>query len=103
MAQPGENVYELRSKKIPQQQPQEAGITSLEPVLPSSQEAEQCTLGAIFLDEANLAKARAIIEPNDFLNDLHRETFKTCISLADRNDPIDLVSVKDELVKTRVL
>jgi replicative DNA helicase len=68
--------------------------------LPHNLEAEKCVLGAILIDNASFSQAAEVIDSNDFFRDAHRRIFEQMVGLSERNQPIDPVTLKDELVRT---
>jgi replicative DNA helicase len=67
--------------------------------LPHNLEAEKCVLGAILINNQAFNQAAEVIVPEDFFRDAHRRIYERMIELTDRNDPVDLVTLKDELVR----
>jgi replicative DNA helicase len=65
--------------------------------LPHNLEAEKSVLGAILLNNHAFNQAAEIIDAEDFFRDAHRRIFEKMVLLTDRNDPVDLVTLKDEL------
>ncbi|MGQ0733510.1 MAG: replicative DNA helicase [Acidobacteriota bacterium] len=65
--------------------------------LPHNLDAERSVLGAILIDNEAFNVAAAAITPRAFFRDAHRRIFDCMISLAERSQPIDLVTLKDEL------
>lgn len=70
---------------------------------PQSIEAEQATLGSIFLDTDSLITAMEYIEPQDFYRRSHQVIYKTMIDLNNRNEAIDVVTVKELLEQDNLL
>jgi replicative DNA helicase len=68
--------------------------------LPHNLEAEKCVLGAVLIDNQAYNQATEIIAPEDFFRDAHRRIFEKMVSLSERNEPIDLVTLKDELTRS---
>ncbi|HEY6393776.1 MAG TPA: replicative DNA helicase, partial [Candidatus Binataceae bacterium] len=66
-------------------------------VPPQNLEAEQSVLGAILLDNDASNQAIEILSPDDFYRDAHREIFRAMIELADRNQPVDAITLTDML------
>lgn len=66
-------------------------------VPPQSIEAEQATLGSIFLEADALITAMEYIVPEDFYRRGHQLIFRGMIQLNDRNEAIDVVTVKELL------
>jgi replicative DNA helicase len=65
--------------------------------LPHNLEAEKCVLGAILINNAAFNQAAEVIDAQDFFRDAHRRIFDRMVALQERNQPIDLVTLKDEL------
>ncbi len=68
--------------------------------LPHNLEAEKCVLGAILINNHAFNQAAEVIDAGDFFREAHRRIFEKMVSLTDRSQPVDLVTLKDELVKT---
>ena len=73
--------------------------TAAERTLPHNLDAERSILGAIlvFNDAYNLAVQ--VVEPRDFYRDAHRRIFEGMISLNERNQAIDFITLKEELAR----
>jgi replicative DNA helicase len=65
--------------------------------LPHNLEAEKCVLGAILINNQAFNQAAEVIDAHDFFRDAHRRIFEKMIGLTDRSEPVDLVTLKDEL------
>jgi replicative DNA helicase len=74
-----------------------------ERTLPSNLEAERTVLGAILVDNAAFNSAAEILSREDFYRDAHRRIFEAMGVLAERSQPIDLVTLKDELTRQSAL
>jgi len=70
-----------------------------ERTLPHNLEAERSVLGAILLHNDAFNLAAEVIDSDDFFRDAHRRIFDKMVKLAERNDAIDLVTLKDELAR----
>ncbi|NGP45217.1 replicative DNA helicase [Bacillaceae bacterium SIJ1] len=70
---------------------------------PQNTEAEQAVLGAVFLDPASLTTASEIVVPEDFYKTTHQRIFETMLVLAEKNEPVDLVTVTSELADHKIL
>jgi hypothetical protein len=68
--------------------------------LPHSLEAERSVLGAIVLDNEAITPAKRIVVPGDFYLPQHGPIFNCMLHLAEKRSPIDLVTLKDELIRT---
>ena len=67
--------------------------------LPHNLEAERSVLGAILINNHAFNQAAEVIDAQDFFRDAHRRIFEKMITLTDRSDPVDLVTLKDELAR----
>ena len=65
--------------------------------LPSNIEAERSVLGAILLDNAVFNQAIELLRHEDFFLDSHRRIYAKMVSLTERQMPIDLVTLREEL------
>src|SRR5579872_6604269 len=70
---------------------------TLERPLPQNLEAERSVLGAILLDNQALNAAIETLKPEDFFSDQHRRIFNYMIQLGEAQQPIDLVTLSDQL------
>ncbi len=65
--------------------------------LPHNLDAEKSVLGAILINNHAFNQAAEVIDSGDFFRDAHRRIFEKIVSLTDRNQPVDLVTLTDEL------
>ncbi|WKY49273.1 replicative DNA helicase [Eubacteriaceae bacterium ES3] len=72
-------------------------------VPPHNLEAEQSVLGAILMEESNIAKAEEILSPNDFYRSAHREIYEAMLALSNERKPIDTVTLLNALRNKGVL
>jgi len=70
---------------------------------PQATEAEKTVLGGIFVKNENLNVVLSIISPEDFYKEAHQKIIETMIALVDKGQPIDLVTLSEELQKAGVL
>ena len=71
-----------------------------ERVPPQNLEAEQSVLGAMLIDrEAVVAVAHKLV-PEDFYADRHQHLFAAMLALYNRGEPVDPITVQDELIRT---
>ncbi len=66
-------------------------------VPPHSQEAEVAVLGAILLEPTAMNAVADILHPESFYRADHQKVYQAFTALYNRNAPIDLVSVREEL------
>ncbi len=71
--------------------------------LPHNPEAERTVLGAVLVDNAAFNSAAEILTRDDFYRESHRRIFDAMAALAERSQPIDLVTLKDELNREAAL
>jgi replicative DNA helicase len=72
-------------------------VTAAERTLPHNLEAERSVLGAILIDNESFNIAASVIAARAFFRDAHRRIFERMVALAERSQPIDLVTLKEEL------
>ncbi len=75
------NDFSMRFDKIP----------------PHNMEAEQAVLGSMILERSAIEKAAEILKPDDFYRDAHRYIFEAILALAERDEPVDPITLPDEL------
>ena len=66
-------------------------------VPPHALDAEQAILGAILIDNESLYGVVEIIESSDFYKQTHKDIFEGMLSLSERHEPIDIVTLSSEL------
>ncbi|BDG61843.1 replicative DNA helicase [Caldinitratiruptor microaerophilus] len=71
--------------------------TFSERVPPQNLEAEQSVLGAMLLERDAALQVAGILSPEDFYADRHRVIFQAMQALAARGEPVDLITVSEEL------
>ncbi len=64
---------------------------------PQNIEAEASTLGSMLLDKEAISKVISIITADSFYKDVHRTIFKVITSLFEKGEPVDMVTVTEEL------
>ena len=60
-------------------------------------------MGSIFLEPSVILKVVEILSPEDFYREAHAEIYRAMLSLFEHNEPIDLITVHDELVSRGTL
>jgi len=76
---------------------------SLERIPPQNLEAEQSVLGSMLLDKEAIIIASEYLKPADFYREAHRQIFQAVCALCDRDEPVDLVTLAEELRTRSVL
>lgn len=64
---------------------------------PHDVDAERAILGALLLDPSRLSDAQDVVSESDFYRSSHRSIFSAMCRLADHNEPIDQVTLTDQL------
>jgi replicative DNA helicase len=70
---------------------------NLRKVPPQNLEAESSVLGGILLENDAINRVLESLTPDDFYRESHRKIFRAMIELADRNEPVDLITLSDFL------
>lgn len=70
---------------------------------PHSIEAEQSVLGAMMVSKESINTALEIVRPDDFYKEANKEIFETIIVLFNRNEPVDLITLPEELKRRGTL
>jgi replicative DNA helicase len=65
--------------------------------LPHNLDAERSVLGAVLIDNEAFNVAASVLDARAFFRDAHRRIFDRMVALSDRSQPIDLVTLKEEL------
>jgi replicative DNA helicase len=60
---------------------------------PQNLEAEMSVLGGVLLENEALNRALEVLRPEDFYREAHRKIFTALITLSDRSEPADLVTL----------
>jgi replicative DNA helicase len=74
--------------------------TAPERTLPHNLDAERSVLGAILIDNEAFNVAASVIDARAFFRDAHRRIFDRMVALAERSQPMDLVTLKEELERS---
>lgn len=67
--------------------------------LPHNLDAERAVLGSVILDNAVLSDARDILASSDFFLSQHARIFQQMLALAEKKQPIELLTLSEELQK----
>jgi len=70
---------------------------------PQNIEAEQCVLGAIMLENEALASVIEDLRPEDFYREAHKKIYTAMLDLYEKNEPIDLITLTEQLKKKEEL
>ncbi len=72
-------------------------LSSLERMPPQNIEAEQSTLGSMMIDRTAIEKSADILKESDFYRPTHGIIFDAICSLNERDEPVDLITLQEEL------
>ena len=68
---------------------------------PHNLDAERAVLGAVLLEgRETLPRVIEVLRPSDFYTEAHRSIYNTMLRLFDRGEPVDLITLSEELRRT---
>lgn len=70
---------------------------------PQAVEVEQAVLGAMLIEPEAIPRAIEILQPGTFYSDRHNKIYEAIRSLFDRTNPVDIITVTDELKRREEL
>ncbi|MEK9183843.1 MAG: replicative DNA helicase [Patescibacteria group bacterium] len=70
---------------------------------PQNLEAEESVLGALMIDKDAVIKITDILTPADFYKPTNSKIFETILNLFEKHQPIDILSVSNELKEKNIL
>jgi replicative DNA helicase len=70
---------------------------------PQNIEAEQSILGGVLIENDALNTIIEFLEDGDFYREAHQKIFKSMIALSEKNEPLDLITLTNELKKKKEL
>src|SRR5512147_1847105 len=70
---------------------------------PQSPEAEVSVLGGVLLDNEALNRVLEVMTEGDFYREAHRKIFSAIISLYEKSEPVDLITLSEALKKREAL
>jgi len=72
---------------------------SIDKLAPQAVEAEQSVLGSILIDPEAILKVADFLHPPDFYRQQHADIYEAMLGLHGQREPIDLVTLGDELAR----
>ena len=78
-------------------------MPNIEKIPPHNNDAEISTLGAVLLDSNVFGDVAEIIGADDFYAESHKEIFRAMLDLQAKGEPVDIVTVCDQLTKQHSL
>ena len=80
-----------------------SGVTG-DRVTPNEIEVEKAVLGAMLIDNDSISRVvEALGDESAFYNSVHRKVYKAILTLFDRGEPADQVTVSEELARNGAL
>lgn len=79
------------------------GQEALDRIPPQSIEAEISVLGSMLLDREATGKAIEILDETAFYKDIHRTIYIAAVSLYEKSEPVDIITLTDELSRRKKL
>jgi replicative DNA helicase len=76
---------------------------SLAPLPPQNLEAEESVIGAMMISPGAVGTVAEILSSSDFYRESHGIMFKAAVALYARGEPVDVLTLADELDKTQLL
>ena len=70
---------------------------------PQNIEAEQSIMGGILIENDALNTVVEFLEASDFYREAHQKIFQCMIALSEKSEPLDLITLTNELKKTKEL
>jgi replicative DNA helicase len=89
--------------KRPTADPKQDGSLGFDRVPPQSVEAEMAVLGSIMMDNESIGKAVEILDASYFYKTAHQKVFQAALSLYEKNEPVDLITLSEELKRVKQL
>ncbi len=71
-------------------------------VPPQDLDAEESVLGAMLLSPGAIGAVTESIDAGDFYREAHAKIYKACLGLFARGEPVDAITVADELEESRL-
>lgn len=70
---------------------------------PHDDQAEEAVLGSLVIDSESVPRVAATLVPADFFRQKHSWIFEACLALFSRNEPVNQISLSDELARQKRL
>lgn len=72
------------------------------PIMPQDAEAEQATLGCMVQNQMAIADVAEVLTADDFFEPRHRKLFTMLCEMERARTPVDIVTVRDELIRRKI-
>jgi replicative DNA helicase len=87
----------LESTQMAQLAPVASSASASAPVPPQNLEAEESVLGAMMLSPGAIGATSEILDAGDFYRESHAKIYRAAIALEQRSEPVDAITLADEL------
>src|ERR671919_3144307 len=77
--------------------PQVAQVSQTAPVPPQNLDAEESVLGAMMLSPGAIGAVSEVVDAGDFYRESHAKIFRAALALYAKGEPVDAITVVDEL------
>ena len=78
-------------------------ISVIDRIPPQNLEAEMALLGSILVDREIMSAVSEIVAPEDFYAHVHESIYQAIVQLYDRGEPLDKITVSEELKRRNLL
>lgn len=93
----------MRSNSVSKQEVEFSSSPAKGRVAPHSLDAEYAVLGGVLLDNDSLLQVVEVLAADDFYRQSHKDIWQAMLSLWDRREPIDVVTLSSNLRETEKL
>ncbi|MBV8246110.1 MAG: replicative DNA helicase, partial [Candidatus Eremiobacteraeota bacterium] len=80
-----------------------SNVAIVDRIPPQNLEAEMALLGSILVDREIMAVVGEIVHPSDFYAHVHESIYQAMVQLYDRGEPLDKITVSEELRRRNLL
>ena len=88
------------NKKYNNRKPKDNSIsTEMGKVPPQARELEEAVLGALMLEKDAYSQVSDILKPESFYDPIHQTVYKAVVTLAIQQEPVDILTVVEQLKK----
>ena len=78
-------------------------VLAIDKIPPQSIEAEQSVLGSMIIEKEAIFTTVELLRGNDFYRTSHQKIFEAIVALSEKGEPVDLVTLADELQRRHSL
>jgi replicative DNA helicase len=68
--------------------------------IPANLEAERAVLGSLMIDPDAILKVASFLRAEDFYRERHAWLYEAMLTLNERREPLDFVTISDELARS---